>query len=499
MKKTFLSILLLALLCCVSFLTKAQSALSLYYLENIPQTSSINPAMAPRANMFIGIPGINSIYGGLHTDIFGPDIFQKVDGKYETLTNEAYNFNPFYKRIGKTANFNTYESIAPLVFGFKGKMGYFTFSWTEKLNQSVAIPKDLFTIIDNGGLKAGTKLNLNSFALNTQYYRELSFGYSYQFMSNLRVGVHAKLLQGLAAIKTDISSFSLDVNYDDPVEQRHVNYNMNMNGTVYMSAPIEVNSDENGSLGTIEKPKSDLNSLLDNGVFNFSNPGFAIDLGALYNYTEDWSFSGSINDLGFINWNGDLNSFTANGQYKYTGLPLDITDSDSSTTGMTELMDSLKHAVKFTHGNKGFSTGLGPKIYLGALYQVNYYFSVGGLSRTIFAKNSFRQEFNVSANLNLYHVLTTTINYTLAINGANNFGFGLGLRGGPIQFYIAADYLPYAYRTLLIESNNSNGNPQEIPFTPTRLENFNLMFGLNLVFGANGFRDKPMIDAYNEF
>lgn len=491
-KYTILSLFIVLLFFTIN--VKAQDPLSLYYLENVPQTMSINPAMVPRANAFFGVPGLSSIYNGVTTDMFGSDIIQQLDnGEYVTLTQAGYDYGPFYKNIGKAANINAYHTLAPLVFGFSGKKGYFTFSITEKLNESLAIPKDFFSILDKGGFPDGSSFDFSPFAVNAQYYRELSFGYSYKFMDKLRVGIHAKVLQGLAAVKTDFDKFDLNTGVDQ--------WELDMKGTVYMSAPVEVISDDNGIPDSIVTPETDLKFAIDKGLLNFSNPGFAIDFGAVYEHNEAWSFSASINDLGFINWNGDLNSFTADGQFTFDGLNIDASNIDSIGNLTDELIDSLKQAVNLTHGNKGFSTTLGPKLYVGAQYNVNHYFSLGALSRTVFAKNDFRQEFNVSANLNLYHVLSTSINYTFALNGANTIGLGLALRGGPIQFYIAMDYLPYSvYKNVSIESTDpDSGEPTTVPFSPTKLDNFNMMFGLNLIFGANGYRDETMIDAYNEF
>ncbi len=491
MRKIYTGSLIFIVFILLGTALKAQNPLSLYYLENVPQTVSINPAMVPRAKSFFGIPGIGSVYMGINTDMFGPDMIQEYNGGYVTLTHAGYDYNKFYDRIGNAANFSAYETVAPIVIGFSGKKGYFTFSWTEKFTESMAIPKDFFSILDKG-LPNGSHLDLSPFAVNAQWYRELSFGYSYNFMSMLRVGIHAKVLQGLAAVKTDFNKFDLNTGLKK--------WDLDMDGTVYMSAPIEVYTDENGIPDSIVTPETDMKTLIDKGVLNFSNPGFAVDLGAVYEYNNVWTFSASVNDLGFINWNGDLNSFSVNGQYSFTGLKFDKTNIDSVGKAVDDLIDTVKQSINLSHGNKGFSTGLGPKIYIGAKYNVNHYFSVGALSRTVFAKNNFRQEFNVSANINLYHVLTTTINYTLAINGANTIGFGLALRGGPIQFYIAMDYLPYsAYKNVKIESSDANGDPVTVPFVPTKLDNFNMMFGLNLIFGANGFRDEPMIDAYSEF
>ncbi len=490
MKKIYTNSLIFIVLMFLGITIKAQNPLSLYYLENVPQTITINPAMVPRAKSFFGIPGINSVYMGVNTDLFGSDMIQESNGKYVTLTHAEFDYAKLYKRIGKTANFSAYETVAPIVIGFSGKKGYFTFTWTEKFTESVGIPKDFFLILDKG-IPAGSDFDFSTFSVNAQYYRELSFGYSYNFMSKLRVGIHAKVLQGLAAVKTDFNKFNLKTSLKQ--------WDLDMDGTVYMSGPIEVYTDENGIPDSIVTPETDMKTLIDKGVLNFSNPGFAIDLGAVYEHNAEWTFSGAINDLGFINWNGDLNSFSVNGKYSFTGLNIDKTNIDSMGKAVDDLIDTVKQAVNLTHGSKGFSTGLGPKLYLGAKYNVNHYFSIGALSRTIFVKNNFRQEFNVSANLNLYHVLTTTINYTVAINGANTIGFGLALRGGPLQFYIAMDYLPYSYYKNVKIENNDGNEPTEVPFIPSRVDNFNMMFGLNLLFGANGWRDEPMIDAYSEF
>jgi hypothetical protein len=490
---------LIASITCLLFTIgiKAQNPLSLYYLENVPQTSFINPAMAPRANGFFGVPVVNSIYLGINTDIFGSELFQKgANGTDITLTDANYDYGSLYDRIGKAANFSTYFNLAPIVFGFSGRKGYFTFSWTEKVNASMAIPKDFIRLIDIGGFPDGTQLDFSPLAFNAQYYRELSFGYSYKVMSNLRVGAHAKLLQGLVAAKTDLESFNINTSKDI--------WEIQAKGNIYLSAPVAITTDENNIPDGIDEFDSSVENIIDKGVLNFSNPGLAFDIGAVYELNPAWTFSASVNDLGFIKWNGDLTTLTANGTYSFNGLQIDESNLDSLSGDYISRMvlDSLKSAINLQKGAKGFTTGLGPKIYVGALYNVNHYFSVGGLSRTSFYKNDFQQEFNVSANLNLYHFLTTSLNYTYALNGANSVGLALGLRGGPMQFYMALDYLPYRFRNYTIGTTDENDNFDPIvenQFGPNSFDNFNIMFGFNMLFGSNGFRDEPMIDAYDEF
>ncbi len=470
---------------------KAQNPLSLYFLKNVPQSSIINPAMNPRANFFLGFPGLNTIYTGFNTDIMGPYIIQGYNGKYVTLTQADFDYAPFYKQIGDAANLGLYQTYAPLIFGFRTKSGYFTFSWTEKLTESLAIPKDIFSILDKG-FPDGSRFDFSTLGTQAQYYREFSMGYSINLMDNLMIGVHAKFLQGLASVKTDVERFDLTTNVD--------HWDLDMKSAIYLSAPVYVSYDEDG-IPTVDSIPTDIKTLINKGLFNFSNPGFAVDVGAVYELNEGWQFSFSVNDLGFIAWRGkDLNTFYADGTYSFEGIYIDNNNADSLDNALDDLLDTIKVAVNFTHGNEHFNTAPGPKLYFGAQYRFNHYFSLGAISRSVFAKNDFRQEFNLSANLNLYHFLTTSLNYTMDIKGIDRLGLGLGLRAGPLQFYVAMDYLPYHfYKKVSIRDPEDPGNPVEIPMMPTSLNNLNVMFGLNLVFGANGFRDKPMIDAYSEF
>ncbi len=479
---------------------QAQQTLSLYYLETIPQVQNLNPAMAPRANGYLGIPLAGSTYFGINTDMFGSDLVQNYNGEWITLTNAGYDYTPFYKRIGKAANLTAHQVVTPIQFGFRGKKGYFSFSWSEKVNMALAIPKDFFTILDVGGFPDGSSYDFSALGVNSQYYREMSFGYSYKIMSKLKVGFHAKYLQGLAAVKTDINQFDVNTGVDQ--------WDIALKADAYISSPVEILTDSTGYPDGIGELPSTTKEIIDMGLLNFSNPGIAGDFGAVYEHSEAWTFSAALNDIGFIKWNGGLKSYSAHGNYTFKGLYLDSSNIDSLDVATGELLDSIKNTIKINSGNDSFTTGLGPKLYFGAKYNLNHYFSLGALSRTVFAKNNFQQEFNVSANINLYRILTTTVNYTYSINGANTFGFGLALRGGPIQFYIAADYLPYTYRNFTFETtseddddyaDSSSGKKTRRTITPASFDNFNVMFGLNILFGAKGFRDEPMLEVNREF
>ncbi len=68
-------------------------------------------------------------------------------------------------------------------------------------------------------------------------------------------------------------------------------------------------------------------------------------------------------------------------------------------------------------------------------------------------------------------------------------GFGLSSFIGPLQLYVIVDKIPLYYRNYKIDGN-------DIPIFGD-MKSTSVMFGLNLVFGAKGFKDKPMLTLRN--
>ena len=471
-------------------ISTAQNPLTLYHLKNIPQSLTINPAMVPEAKVFVGFPVFNSIYTGVNFELTGADLIQEHNGKYITLTNAGFDYDKLYRKIGKAAGFSSYQTITPILFGFKTNIGYFTFGWTEKMDETLSVPKDLFKILDKG-FPDGSSFDFGKLGAKANYYREFSFGYSFKPIDKLRLGISAKFLQGLSSLKTRVDELTLTTGVDE--------WTMKIHGSVNLSAPVYVSYDEDG-LPSFDSIPENIGEFIDKTAFNFSNPGFAFDLGAVYEANEKLQLSASLTDLGMIAWGGDdLNAFYADGEFVFTGIDVNNDNIDSLDNVWDDILDSIKTSVDFTHGNDKFVSALGPKMYLGVTYSLNDYFSFGAVSRTLFSKYDFRQDFNFSANFNVKKVLTTSLNYSLSINGTNALGAGLGVRLWPVQLYVAMDYVPFKmYKNIRIEDSDDPDNPVEIPMLPARLDNLSVMFGVNLLFGTKEDDKSKSSSAYSQ-
>lgn len=214
MKKTVTYISLFVLLFCCSHIGFAQLPMSLYYLENVPQSNYLNPALTPRANSYVGLPFGSTIYTSINSDISTADLFQKQDGYWATPLNSSFDYKKIYQKMGKAANIDLHQTVAPLILGFKTDKGYITFGIIDKADGNIGFPKAFVNMVD-AGLPSGSKFDLSSLKFNLSYYREFALGYNRKITDRLTLGAHAKMLFGVATITTDIRQFDFNISNEE--------------------------------------------------------------------------------------------------------------------------------------------------------------------------------------------------------------------------------------------------------------------------------------------
>lgn len=488
MKKIHIIIVVLTVFLGYNSFLKAQAPMSLYFLETIPQSLFTNSAHAPRANVFVGLPLVNSIYFKYNSNLALHTLIQSSNQEAITLFHNAYNFDRLYKGIGNNLSIRNNFEISPIFFGFRmKKSGYLNVSISLKMKTNTRIAKGFFALVEKG-VPHESNFSFKETGLDAQLYQEYAVGYSRNISNRLRVGGRVKLLQGLVALKTDIKEADLHTSRTE--------WNIAANGTVYSAGPLDIATTKDGKIDNVklkkEFEKPDIPNILQNHILNFSNNGFALDLGATYQFNRAFSLSASVNDLGFIRWRKNLNSIHFNGAYKFEGLVVNNKNIDSLKKTADALLDTIKNQLNYTAGSQAFNTNLGTNINVGGQYHLNHVISLGLLSRSTFYKNYFHQEFNVSANFNLYHAFTASVNYNYALSGQNDLGLAFALRAGIIQYYMVLDHIPTTFNKYKIDNKNTYPAPYDF-------RAFNIMFGFNFIFGAGGFKDMPKINAYSEF
>lgn len=449
----------------------SQHSQTLYYMDRLPQITTMNPSSQPECNFYLFFPGVagTSLNVGNNTLNYNDIIFENQElDSLVTFLHPTSNINDFLNKLEPQNDI--FADISATIFGmgFRAGEGYFSFNVMHKSELRMSYPKDLATMALKGNEAfLGETANLGDFSLFSNNYLEFSLGYSRKIYDNLTVGLKAKYLSGLAFLES--KDFNAGLYTSSNGDSLSLTTDILLQGT----APVTISTDSSGFIDNVEEPET-------LGVNDaFQNPGFAIDIGGTYKLNDQFSFSAAIVDLGFINYKNYVHNYTVNGQFSFTGV--DVSNqigNESNSDPMEELADSLQESVKMEYSQENFLQFLGPKIFLGGRYFVGERLDFGFLSRTRFHAGDVHQSFTLSANTRPIRAVSLSLSYSVMNGAYNNIGAGVALRLLPFQFYVMTD-------------NISMG------MWPGKTRSFNVRFGMNFVLGCNKAKrirnDTPMI------
>jgi len=424
----------------------AQQDNTLFLLHNIPQSNFTNPAVQIQCPVYVGVPLLSSVHFNVNSTGFS----------YGDVANGSgvANLNALVAGMHRWDFVSEEVHFTPVSFGFMyDRHQYISFAWTERVETKVFLPKKLLSLsVDGNTQYVGDELKTGNPGANAVYYREFSVGYSKKVNSGLILGVHGKLLFGLAGAFTRRRPVSVDV---DAITH---NIDAQWNPKVDVAYPLGVATDASGNVSNVTVGGfSPLNFFL-----NFGNQGIAADLGFIWQH-DDVTWSGSLLDLGFIWWHKQTTRFENSGHFVYRGAtPADLDNPDDY---INQLGDSLNNQIQVEYSRKGFITLLNPKIYLGASYPVSERFNVGAHVRAEWYPGRPVMGITLSGMFFTKKGGSAALSYSVMNGSFINVGAGLGWGGQTFQFYVVSDNLMAA-------------------LYPEKARNANLRFGFNLFFGC---------------
>lgn len=476
MKKISLSILFALLV----FGAKAQTSTSLYFMENVPQSTKLNPALQPRTNMYIGVP-ITNIHENLHTNFNVKNLFQEKGGLTYTFLQKEYDYNQLYDKYKHGLSLNNDLNTSLLSGGFRLGKAYLTFSYDAYIALRTNIPTDAFKLLDKG-LPDGTKLSFKDLRFNTLFYTDLSASISAELTDKLTAGIRVKQIMGIIDIRTKFDQLDLYTSKDK--------WELSIDGKIDAALPIDITG-PNGEMAALDSIS--FNSSTKTFLPSLRNPGWGFDIGAQYDINENLSVSAALNNVGFIVWARQTNNLTMKGKYTYTGVHCEtgsLNDiRDNVVNSLEKIADSIRVQIEPKPSNKTYSTALTPSLYVGSEYKPCKCFSVGVLSATKFTKPSIDQQFSVSANFNPrrdWFSATTGFNYN--VKGAITASMGMSINLKVLQLYTVIDNIPLTYRTYT--TPNSETKSSSSINVPYNFNNFSMAFGMNIMIGSSGPKDK---------
>jgi hypothetical protein len=467
-----------------SYIAIAQQSNSLYFMDGIPQSNQLNPAVQPKYNFYFGLPGLSSFeMNEGNSAVSFSDILTKMPNS-DSLVWPIYNQDTKTNFLSKFSAVNYFNSDVRndwISFGFRIKNTYLSFSIGERIESYSFIPKDLIQLGLNMNYSnlATESFDLSNFGVKTQWYREYTIGVSQEINPNLTFGFRAKLLFGIASIETTNSEIKLN-NTGPTSWETHSTVDMNS------SIPnLTLAYKANGDVDFENSKFEDVNNATDakNILLNTKNSGFAIDMGVIGKPVKNLSLSLSVIDLGYIRWKDNINNFSSDGTYNFQGLDMPLNDSIEAGDAILDTLESI-YAVNTNH--EPYTTALSGKVYAGVHYQLIKGIGFGIVTRLQMIRKNIKPQFTFSLNLNPGNALNTTISYTIADGMFDNLGFGIAFRLGPLQSYIICDRIPLFY-----SYEKSKGYP-----IPSYAKSINFRTGFNFVFGSKrnrkALKDKPL-------
>ncbi len=436
----------------------AQQDLTLYNMFDIGQYTRVNPSQMPVNRYYIGLPALSS--------------------NYLLISNSSFNYHDFYKLrsddsvtididnvVRKLRNNNFLKvnaSIDILSFGVKVKRNYFTVNITEHVNFAFLYSKDLINLIDKGnGPFIGQSLDFSKTGFDATHYRDYGIGWTYEVNEKWTTGIRLKYLYGMENYSSSTGDLGFYTASDD--------YSLEVPTDVIIRTSSPDNNDEGYEQFDTTDSKVQAKNIK-KYLLNRNNKGFGADIGATYSYNDNWKFSLSVVNLGYIKWKEDVKNYkTAAGKYEFSGVDLKNFINDTNAN-VESVLDSLSDTFNTSEFSDAYTSYLPAHLYLGANYKINDKSFAGGLIHAEFFKKTIQPTVTLSYNLKVGRHLSTSLSYSYMNHNFANIGAGFTVSAGAVQLYTVTDNVIGLVAPL--DSRNSH-----------------VHFGINLILGRP-FKDR---------
>jgi len=420
--------------------------IGLSMMTNLWQTNTLNPSKMTDRKFVFSFPGVSASMG-TSALTFNKITSTNAAGETVIIANDLIDQLKNKNTVWANADFETFH----LAFGagrWQVSLGH-----ALKANTSMSFPKELAQLALQGNEQfLGETINIAP-EFNFSTYSEWSIGTAINY-DRFTFGAKLKILGGLSNFSSGNAVASVHTD-DASVYELNLatDYSINSAGLINVTG-LE------GDGGDLDISTTDMDAM--DALFG-QNKGVAFDLGVTFRVNDKLELSGSILDLGGINWKENANVYVSKGDYEYKGLDLiNLVESDEADFG--QIADTLSEIFQFNKAEQSYSTSLAWRTYWTVNYQLSENFRVGGLIHTRRLKGGFDPTVAVNAAVDLGRWWTVGTSLSHGKSTGIAIGTNTAVRLGPAQLFFATDNLPALFNV----ANNS--------YTHVRM-------GMNLAFG----------------
>ena len=458
MKKAFY-ILLAALMILPISASAQQNLRSGYFLDGYIYKYKMNPAMAPERGFF-AIPILGNVSVGAETNLgLSTFLYPTESGRLTTFLSPRVSNESFLDNIAENNKMNYNLDLTVFALGFRTGKAYHTLDLSMRMDARMNVPGEFFKFIKVGGAMGDTSFDISELGVRSSARGELSYGFSYAFGKNLRVGLRAKVLTGVFIADIAMDQMTLEMGAEK--------WAVNTHGNMMFSAPV---SSVDGKVNNLVDWAS---VYTDQWMERLSTPNFglAFDLGATYDFLKYFTASFSVLDLGYIKWNNTMIAEIPQTAWKFEGFDsINSEEMSEQVNSMTEgLTDVFNFQVKENCVTK--TAGLSATINAGIEARMPFYqrLSFGALYTQHFEGAYSWSEGRFAMSLAPTRWFSLSTNYAISHFGTS-WGGAVNLHLPGLGIFAGLD----SFSPLL------NMTPQYLPIDSV---NTNLAVGLNITFG----------------
>lgn len=433
-----------------------QNTNSGYFVEEYTYRHQLNPAYG-NENEYVALPLLGNLDFTLKGNLHLTDIFYNINGQTTTFLNPNVSVEEFMSNIEDDNLIGTNLRIDLLSAGFKAFGGYNTIGINARTNINTSVPRALFSLAKEG--LSNTTYDISNFNVHTDGYFEVALGHSRNVNEKLRIGATLKFLIGLANVDAEFEKAQLTLGEDAWTAVTNATIQSNLKGLRYTTT---INPSTNHRY--VDGIEMD--------GFGIGGYGAALDLGAIYKLNDDWQFSLSLLDLGFISWSENVVAST-NGEQTFTTDAYTFNIDDDAVNSFDNELEKLKNDISALYelndmGNQGSRTRmLGATLNVGAEYTFPLYrpLKFGLLNTTRLLGDFTWTEFRLSANVAPVKIFSAGINFAVGTYGCG-FGWLLNLHTKGFNLFAGMDhtFIKIAKQGIPLNSNASFNVGINFPF-----------------------------------
>ncbi len=400
----------------------AQHTNSGYFTDGYLYRHQINPAIGNSQN-YVSFPALANLNVGLRGSLNLENFIFNKNGRTTTFLNPNVTTQEFLSNIEDENELNFNLRMQILSVGFKAWGGYNTIGVNVRADMRTMLPKSLFEFAKEG--LSNRDYDISKFGIHSRSYAEIALGHSRDINEQWRVGANLKFLVGIANLDAEFNKASLNLGKDSWDILTNAEVQASVKGLAY-----ETEISENTGNPYVSGAEID--------GFGINGFGMAVDLGAEFRLDENWKFSASLLDLGYISWSNNVLA-TTNGDKKFTTNDYKFSFDDENPNNFEDELENMTDGLSglYELENKGDqgsrSTGLGATLNLAAEYTFPYYkkLTFGLLNTTRFQGDFTWTDFRLSANVAPLKCFSAGANIAV---GTYGFAFGWLINFHPTGF-----------------------------------------------------------------